>query len=307
VIPLDSDALVASIHDRLLNKAKAEHRPFQELLQYYAMERFLYRLSQSLHRDSFVLKGGLMLRLWEASFARPTMDIDLLGKIENQEEQVLKVLHQVCDVDVEPDGLRFESLTLKAERITEDAHYHGLRIRFQGYLGPSRVTLQIDIGFGDSVLPAPETITYPTLLDLPAPLLWGYSKESTVAEKLEAMVSLGMLNSRMKDYYDIWFLSRRFDFDGEQLLAAIRSTFDHRSTALSDELVVLSPPFADDSAKIALWKAFRNRTGLDDAPEDLGDVLKDLQAFLLPVLNHIVKRHPFSQHWNASGSWMHTK
>ncbi|MCX6601847.1 MAG: nucleotidyl transferase AbiEii/AbiGii toxin family protein [bacterium] len=304
MIPRDPSALVTSIHDRLLNKAKAEHRPFQELLQYYAIERFLYRLSQSQHRDSFVLKGGLMLRLWEASFARPTLDIDLLGQIENQEERILRVLTEVCDQDVEPDGMSYDPASLKAERITEDAHYHGLRIRFQGHLGPSRVMLQIDIGFGDTVLPSPQTVTYPTLLDLPAPLLMGYSKESTVAEKLEAMVSLGMLNSRMKDYYDIWFLSQHFDFDGKQLSAAIRSTFEHRGTELSTDLLVLSQHFADDPAKATLWKAFRNRTRLDDVPEDLGDVLADLRGFLLPVLNHIVTRRPFRQPWHGSGPWM---
>jgi predicted nucleotidyltransferase component of viral defense system len=307
VTPRDPAALVASIHDRLLNKARAEHRPFQELLQYYAMERFLYRLSQSPYRNQFVLKGGLMLRLWQASFARPTLDIDLLGQIENQEEPVLRALRQVCDADVEADGLSFDPGSMKAQRITEDAHYHGLRIRLQGHLGPSRVLLQIDIGFGDTVLPAPETVTYPTLLDLPAPLLMGYSKESTVAEKLEAMVSLGMLNSRMKDYYDIWFLSQHFDFDGKQVSAAIQSTFDHRGTALSADLLVLSPRFADDSSKITLWKAFRNRTRLDDAPEDLDNVLKDLRAFLLPVLTHIDKEQPFHQHWIASSPWRATK
>ena len=300
----DPDALIASVHDRLLNKAKAKHRPFQELLQYYAMERFLYRLSQSRHRESFVLKGGLMLRLWEASFARPTLDIDLLGKIENQEYSILRVLKEVCDHDVEPDGMSFDAGSMKAERITEDAHYQGLRVRFPGSLGPSRVMLQIDIGFGDTVLPAPETVTYPTLLDSPAPLLFGYSRESTVAEKLEAMVSLGMLNSRMKDYYDIWYLSRRFEFDGEQLAAAIRSTFDHRGTALSADLLVLSSRFAGDTSKITLWKAFRSRTSLDDAPKTLSVVLDELRLFLTPVLKHLVSEVRFGQHWAAGGPWM---
>ena len=248
----DSEALVASIHDRLLNKAKAQHRPFQELLQYYAMERFLYRLSHSEHRDRFVLKGGLMLRFWQASFARPTLDIDLLGKIENQEARILQALTEVCNEDVEPDGLNFEPVGMKAERITEDAHYQGLRVRFQAHLGPSRVMLQIDIGFGDTVLPAPESVSYPTLLDLPAPLLLGYSRVSTIAEKLDAMVSLGMLNSRMKDYYDIWYLSRHFGFCFADLAKAIHSTFHHRGTALPTDPIVLSDSFAAEPSKVAL-------------------------------------------------------
>ena len=179
-------ALVVSIHDRLLNKAKAENRSFNELLQYYSMERFLYRLSRSPHRDKFVLKGGLMLKLWEASFARPTLDIDLLGKLENREDLITKTIATVCNQAAVPDGMVYGADTVKVERITEDAYFQGLRVRLQGYLGPSRVMLQLDIGYGDPVLPAPEVVIYPTLLDLPAPQLLGYSKESTIAEKLEA-------------------------------------------------------------------------------------------------------------------------
>jgi predicted nucleotidyltransferase component of viral defense system len=300
----DSAAMAASIHDRLLNKAKLEHRPFQELLQYFAMERFLYRLSQSPHRDSFVLKGGLMLKLWESSFTRPTLDIDLLGKIENQDEPILRVLTEVCHQDVEPDGLSFNADSMKVERIIEDANYHGLRVRFPAHLGPSRVMVQIDIGFGDIVPPAPESVSYPTMLDLPVPHLLGYSRESTIAEKLEAMVSLGMLNSRMKDYYDIWYLSRHFVFDGDQLSAAIRSTFEHRDTALSADPLVLSHHFADDPSKITLWRAFRTRTHLDDAPESLYEVIAKLQGFLLPVLKSFVEKKPSRKYWSSSGPWI---
>jgi hypothetical protein len=300
----DSATLAASIHDRLLNKAKREHRPFQELLQYFAMERFLYRLSQSPHRDSFVLKGGLMLKFWESSFTRPTLDIDLLGKTENLEASILSLLTDVCNQNVESDGMLFGSGSLKAERITEDAHYQGLRVRLTGYLGSSRATLQIDIGFGDIVLPEPALITYPTLLDQPAPNLLGYSRESTIAEKLESMVSLGMLNSRMKDYYDLWFLCRHFEFDGEQLSAAIQSTFDHRGTALSADPIVLSSEFANDPSRITLWKAFRTRTHLDDAPVTLYEVISELQGFMLPVLKRLIEKEPFRKHWSFTGPWI---
>ncbi len=301
--PRDINAIVVSIHDRLLNKAKAEHRPFQELLQYHAMERFLYRLSQSKHRESFVLKGGLMLRLWEASFSRPTLDIDLLGKTANEEGRILAALAEVCSQDVEVDGMIFGSGSMRSDRIIEDAHYQGLRIRIPGTLGPSRVMLQIDVGFGDTVLPEPEVVSYPTLLDLPSPCLIGYSKESTIAEKLEAMVSLGQLNSRMKDYYDIWFLSQRFDFAGEQISAAIRSTFDRRGTTLIANPVVLSEAFGNDPSKITLWKAFLTRSHLDDAPLAFSAVLSDLRAFLLPILKRIVTEEAFPQNWPAKGPW----
>ena len=296
-------ALVVSIHDRLLNKAKAENRSFNELLQYYSMERFLYRVSRSPHRDKFVLKGGLMLKLWEASFARPTLDIDLLGKLENREDLITKTIATVCNQAAVPDGMVYDADTMKVERITEDAYFQGLRVRLQGYLGPSRVMLQLDIGYGDPVLPAPEVVIYPTLLDLPAPQLLGYSKESTIAEKLEAMISLGMLNSRMKDYYDLWYLSRHFSFSGEMLAAAIRSTFEHRGTVLSADPSILSQQFAEESSKVILWRAFRDRTRLEDAPENLADVLEVLRAFLLPILEHIVNGHAFSQLWNSSIGW----
>ncbi len=301
--PKSSEGLVASIHDRLLNKAKAEGRPFQEFLQYYAMERFLYRLSTSQHKQVFILKGGLMLRYWEAAFARPTLDIDLLGKSTNEEDHIAGIFRQICEQNVDPDGLQFDAASLHIERITEDAHYHGLRIGLLCYLGPSRVTMQIDVGFGDEVLPQPVAVEYPTILDLPTPELLGYSKESTVAEKLEAMVSLGMLNSRMKDYYDLWFLCCRFDFKGALISTAIQATFISRETPLPKEPVVLSEGFAQDVSRATLWYAFRNRTGLKDAPTNLSDVLATLRLFLYPPLNALVNQRQFSMRWAAAGKW----
>ena len=157
------------------------------------------------------------------------------------------------------------------------------------------------------MLPEPEVVSYPTLLNLPSPSLIGYSKESTIAEKLEAMVSLGQLNSRMKDYYDIWFLSQRFDFAGEQISAAIRSTFDRRGTDLTADPVVLSEAFGNDPSKISLWKAFLTRSHLDDAPMDFSAVLSDLRAFLLPILKHIVNEEALHQYWPAKGPWKKTR
>lgn len=201
--------LPASVHQRLLNRAKRDYRPFNELLQYYAMERFLYRLAQSPHANRFILKGALMMRAWRSPESRPTMDIDLLEKTNNEEVSILAQIRDVLDVEVVPDGMTFNPASIYAERITEDADYEGIRIRFLGALGSARVNLQIDIGFGDVVFPGPETIELPTMLDFPGPRLWCYSRESTIAEKFEAMVKLGELNSRMKDFYDIWSLSRQ--------------------------------------------------------------------------------------------------
>ena len=207
----------ASIRQRLLNKSRAEHRPLNELLQYYAIERFLYRLSKSAHADRFILKGALMLRVWNSPEIRPTMDIDMLGRTANDEAGIIRQIKEILDVVAEPDGIIFNPESIQSERITEDSDYEGIRITFMGELDSAEIHMQIDIGFGDIVFPDPELLSIPTLLDLPEPKLLCYSMESAIAEKFEAMVKLGVLNSRMKDFYDIWLLSRRFDFEGAKL------------------------------------------------------------------------------------------
>ncbi|MGM0664961.1 MAG: nucleotidyl transferase AbiEii/AbiGii toxin family protein, partial [Thermodesulfobacteriota bacterium] len=204
--------IAASVHQRLLNKAKESSRPFNEILQHFAIERFIYRLSKSPHADRFILKGALMFSAWTGSMSRPTMDIDLLGNIENSTDLIVAVFKDACEMEVENDGIVFHKDTVTATRITEDADYKGVRVLLRGNLSSIRLFLQIDIGFGDVIIPKPDRVKYPVLLDFPPPELDGYTMESTVAEKFQAMVKLGLLNSRMKDFYDIWFLSRRFDF-----------------------------------------------------------------------------------------------
>ena len=189
--------LAASVRDRLLNQAKRTKRPFNELLQYYAMERFLYRLAKSKYAAQFVLKGALMLRVWQSSESRPTMDVDLLGITSNDEDEITAQIREILSTEVEPDGLHFDTSSVTAERIIEDADYQGLRIRFHGTLGSAKVNMQLDIGFGDVVFPEAVLSKYPTILDFPAPELRCYSRESAIAEKFEAMVKLGELNSRM--------------------------------------------------------------------------------------------------------------
>ena len=196
--------IAASVHQRLLNKARESSRTFNELLQHFAIERFIYRLSKSPHADRFVLKGALMLWAWSGPMSRPTMDIDLLGTIENSLEVITAIMKNVCVMAVEMDGLFFNASTVTAARITEDADYKGVRIRLLGNLGNARVSLQIDIGFGDVIIPGHCKVAYPSLLDFPSPELNGYTMESTIAEKFQAMVKLGTLNSRMKDFYDIY-------------------------------------------------------------------------------------------------------
>lgn len=296
-----SKNIAASVRQRLLNEARATGRPFGELLQYFAMERFLYRLSRSRHADKFVLKGALMMTAWKGFLLRPTMDIDLLGRTNNDMEALIAIAKEVCElhVDVE-DGLRFDPSTVTGERITEAAEYQGVRLRFQAFLGTARVPMQLDVGFGDIVVPSPAQIKYPTILNLPAPELLAYSKESAVAEKFEAIVKLGELNSRMKDFFDILLLSRSFDFHAAQLSAAIAKTFEKRGTAIPDDVpVALSEEFADSRAKQTQWSAFIRRIKLSNAPT-LRDVISELREFLLPPMRAAASRSRSASIWVAA-------
>lgn len=295
--------VAASIRQRLLNKARDSGRPFNELLQYFAMERFLYRLAQSAHTDKFVLKGALMFSAWHAPVTRPTMDIDLLGITENSVEAIVALVKEVCAVDVAPDGLVFDPDSVGGERIVEDADYEGVRIRFRGTLDTARIAMQIDIGFGDVVVPKPAVAEYPTILPLPAPRLKGYSRESAVAEKFEAMVKLGVLNSRVKDFFDIWLLSRQFDFDGATLAAAIERTFTKRGTAVPAEPVALTADFTGQPSKRTQWQGFLRRNRLVDVPDSFSEVVAAIALFLGPVAKALAVGERFDGAWTAPGPW----
>ena len=293
----------ASVHQRLLNKAREKSCPFDEILQHFAIERFIYRLSKSPQADRFVLKGALMFSVWTGSMSRPTMDIDLLGKIENNLELIAAVVKDACDTEVDDDGIVFHKDTVTATKITEDADYKGVRILLRGNLGSIRLFLQIDVGFGDVVIPGPEKIKYPVILDFPPPELHGYTMESTIAEKFQAMVKLGLLNSRMKDFYDMWYLSRTFDFSGETLIDAIEKTFEKRKTPLINEPTVFNLTFIKDDTKQAQWKGFIEKTRLTDAPSSFKDVAAAIKVFLHPIVASIISKRTFQSSWTPKGPW----
>lgn len=213
--------VAASVRQRLLNVARDSKEDFGLVLTKYGLERVLYRIAQSKHRDLFVLKGALLFELWMEQRYRPTRDADFLARGENSPERFAAIFKEICDAHVEEDGLRFDAATVIAERITEDADYEGIRVKFVGFLENARIPIQIDLGFGDVITPAPVEAELPTLLDLPAPKLLTYPRESVIAEKFEAMVSLGLANSRMKDLHDIGSLSREFPFAGRSLSEAL--------------------------------------------------------------------------------------
>jgi len=293
----------ASVRQRLLNRAKSDRRPFNELLQYYAMERFLYRLSQSAHADRFIIKGALMLRVWRSPELRPTMDIDMLGKTSNEEADIVAQIRDILTVDVETDGLAFDPDSIQAERITEDADYEGIRIRFLGALGSARINMQIDIGFGDVVYPEPEEWDLPTMLNSPAPRLLCYSRESSIAEKLEAMVKLGMLNSRMKDFYDIWILSQTHFFKGQMLQEAFTATCRRRKTAIRSDAEIFSDEFSDRFDKQSQWSAFLSKGPVTDAPAEFSIVMRAFRDFLLPLACSNEKDRVWNAMWLPAGPW----
>ena len=293
--------VAASVNQRLLNLAKETRRPFNEFVQFYAIERWLYRLAQSEHRNQFVLKGALMLLVWKTPVTRPTRDIDLLGR--NDLEFVRNVVAGICQVSVEDDGVIFDPSSVSTERIAEDADYEGVRAKFQGHLGKTRLPMQIDIGFSDVVTPEPTMISYPTILNQPAPELHAYSRDTAIAEKFEAMVKLGELNSRMKDFFDIMLLSETGNFEGSQLAGAIQRTFTRRGTAIEAAPLCFSKQFASDPAKAVQWNAFVRRSLLADVPSDFSEVVERVRAFLQPVVIALTDRKSFDLHWEAGGPW----
>ncbi|MBC8492375.1 MAG: nucleotidyl transferase AbiEii/AbiGii toxin family protein [Chloroflexi bacterium] len=296
--------VAASIRQRLLNHARARGRPFNEVLQYFALERFLYRLGCSPYHQQFVLKGALMFTVWQSPFPRPTRDIDLLGRLDNTVEHVVSAIQEICQEPAPEDGLRFATENVVGQRIIETAHYEGVRVRFAAYLGTARIPMQIDIGFGDPLVPGPSLVRLPTILDLPPPELQGYSRESAIAEKLQIMVYLGEINSRMKDFYDIWLLATHFDFDGSVLAQAIHETFRWRQTTLPQTPVAFSDAFAQDGEKQAQWLAFVRRHGLAETPATLYDVIQVIAAFLQPVIQAASEGQRFDRRWPPGGPWV---
>lgn len=296
--------LQASVRARLQNNAKETNRPFAEVLQYYGMERFLYRFSKSEYANKFVLKGALLFTVWQISERRTTRDIDFLARFDNRVENIETVVRSVCDLAVEPDGLIFDAKTVQGRKIKEDADYEGVWVKFIGFLDRSRIPIQIDFGFGDIVYPKTMTIDYPVILDFPKPHLKGYPIESVVSEKIEAMVKLGLLNSRMKDFFDIWLMMHQFDFNGVNLMGALKKTFNHRKTDIPKGRPLFAAEIYDEkSDRQTLWKAFLRKGDIKNAPEKLATIAKEIEGFLIKPLDAISKELEFRAEWKLSGPW----
>ncbi len=296
----------ASIRERLRNLSRPDGSDFNLLLAAFATERFLYRLSQSKYAEHFVLKGARLFALWAHKPHRPTRDLDLLGFGDPSAEALAQVIRDLCRIEVTPDGLIFDEQSILVEEIRVEHEYNGQRIRLVAHLENARIPLQIDIGFGDAITPEPQQAEYTALLSsLPAPFIRVYPPETVVAEKLQAMVSLDVLNTRMKDFYDLCVLAREFDFEGPTLCQAIHATFDRRKTDIPNDIpACLLETFPKRSDKRDLWAAFLQRAGLPDIPEnDFVAVHRELIEFLSLPLLAAAQPGDFKKMWTAGKGW----
>jgi predicted nucleotidyltransferase component of viral defense system len=279
-----------SMRARLLNLSKANGQSFDLVLTRFALERLLFRLSQSPHAERFVLKGAMLMMSWFDDPHRGTRDLDLLGFGDPSEAAMLATFRDILAQDAE-DSIVFDPDTLRVDRIRDKLDYGGLRLRAIASVGGARINLTIDIGFGDALEPGAEVVDYPVMLDLPKPRLRAYARETVIAEKFQAMVALGRVNSRMKDFYDIWILSRSFAFDDDRLARAIAATFARRGTVIPAEPPdALTPAFAAEEQKQQQWRAFVEDVAVDPGP--LALVLEELAGFLMPPASQAKELKP---------------
>jgi hypothetical protein len=292
--------LPASVRQRLLTLSERRKQPFDLVLVRYGIERLLYRLSRSTHAEKFLLKGAMLFAIWSDGTHRPTRDVDLLGFGPRDDEELTAIFTELCQMEIEPDGLTFLPESVATTQIREEAAYPGTRITLEARLENARIRVQVDIGFGDVVTPSPEEIIFPALLDFPAAHLRAYPIYTVVAEKFEASVRLGEQNTRMKDFFDLWFLSRKFPFEGELLKDAITRTFARREMPLPTTLpVALTPEFA--ALKAATWAAFIRRNAL--APVEMAATLDAVRAFAWPVMDAAAHAVAFNEHWSPAKGW----
>ena len=297
-MPGESRNVGASVRARLLDRARAEKSDLQILLIRYALERLLYRLSVSEHRNRFILKGAMLFVTWVTDPFRPTRDLDLLGRGDSDVEAIADVFRVICARPVADDGVVFDCDALQAAPIREEVEYGGVRVRTTATIAGARIPFQFDVGFGDAVTPGPLEVDYPTLLDNPAPHLWVYPVETVVAEKFEALTKLGMANSRLKDFYDLWLVSQTFDFNHQALTDAVCRTFQRRGTALPDAPPTgLTDEFA--AAWSTQWRAFLGRERMAVVPDSLAVVVADLRSFLLPL----TESPQVERLWRKGGAW----
>jgi hypothetical protein len=297
--------LAISVRARLLNHARETQQDYNLVLTRYAIERLLYRLSISQYADQFLLKGALLFDLWFDIPHRPTRDADFLGLGSTELIDIEKIFKEICSLHA-ADGVNLHADSVKTSEIRKEANYAGVRITLMGLIDTARCFIQIDVGFGDAVTPGPENVNYPIILKgFDAPKLHVYPRYTVVAEKLHALSLLGMANSRMKDYFDLWTLAHYTNFDGQILRQAIQVTFSRRQTQLSAEVPFgLTDAFAQDAQKQTQWQAFIRKNKLEALA--FNEVISALRGFLLPITEAATTEKPLPLYWPAGGPWLAT-
>ncbi len=294
----------ASVRQRLLNLSKEKSEAFDLVLTRYALERLLYRIGQSQWRTRFLLKGAMLYTLWYDAPYRPTRDMDLLAFGQSDLAHLIEAFRALCNVPVEDDGIEFLKESVRGSEIRGESEYQGVRILMTATLADAVILLQVDVAFGDAVVPAPEEVRYPTILDQPPPQILAYPRYTVVSEKFQAMVMLGIANSRMKDFYDIWTLAREFDFDGLLLSQAIAATYERRRTALPAEApLALTDSFSRDRVKATQWDAFVRKNRLSPGKLSFQDVTTFLRDFLMPPVQSVREGKEFNMAWPPLGPW----
>jgi len=302
---MNNQNLAISVHQRLLNKSQELSENFNRLLSRYVQERLLYRLSKSEHAQKFILKGAMLFVAWTGHLHRPTKDLDLLGYGADSVAEITSLFRQICNVTVLADGVVFDPESVQVEDIRDQQVYGGKRVRLIGNLGSAHIPIHIDVGFGDAVTPDATLEKFPTLLDFPPPMIRIYPPETVIAEKLQALIALGIQNSRMKDFFDLWQLARSFNFESDALSTAIRTTFNRRATKLPKEFPIgLSDEFARNTEKNTQWHAFLRRIAFEDDELDLGMIINDLREFLGIPLFAAAKNESLKKIWQDGGPWI---
>ena len=295
----------ASVRARLQNVARKKQANFQRILTRYALERLLFRLSVSPHKNRFVLKGAMLYAAWLEDPFRTTRDLDILSLESRETEPLVAIFRDICVQAVDEDGLIFATEHIVAEPIRDDRTYVGLRLRTSARLATAVIPVQVDIGFGDAVTPGPLELEFPVLLDQPAPVLYAYPRDTVAAEKFEAIVALDLANSRMKDFYDLLAMSRLFAFKGVTLAAAIHATFERRATAVPRECPPsLTGVFSDDPQKVQQWRSFLAREPLLIDEPDLPTVVREIGDFIMPAAHGAIDERQMPGRWTSDGGWI---
>jgi len=293
------------VRRRLRRRADELGLDFQQAIQYYAIERFLFRLSKSDFASALVVKGATMLRVWDGAIARPTRDIDFLGRLDRSPEAVEAVVRSCLITDVPDDGLTFDEVAV-TELIALDSKYPGVRAKIRGTLEGARFVLQLDIGVDDAAVPPPDWVDYPTLLEGPSPRILAYHPVTAVAEKFEAIVSLGLANSRMKDFYDLWMLATTLSFAGPELRESIAATFANRQTQLPTEAPVgLTAEYVGQENVAPMWSAFARKLDASGikAPPSLFEAVRVIKRFIMPPVLAAGAQEEFGAVWSPEHGW----